>query len=420
MYNGPDLFFNGDMREIEGGVCAPRGFRAGGIWCGIKAGSRKRDLALIYADKPCAAAAVFTTNRVKAAPVLVSREHLAGGVLRAVIANSGNANACTGEPGLAAARRMTELAAGEFAISPREVAAASTGVIGVPLPIAAIESSISSLADSIRADAAGHEAALEAIMTTDTRKKAAALEFEIGGRTLRLGAMAKGSGMIHPNMATMLCFITTDAAVSRDLLDRALRRAVGRSFNRVTVDRDTSTNDMVIIMADGEAGNAPINAEGPDYALFAEALEALCVKLARAVARDGEGATRLLTVSLRGAADEAAAETLARAAAGSSLVKAACFGADANWGRVLCALGYAGADFDPAAVDIRFASAAGEVLVCKAGVSAPFSEEEAKRILSQEEIEIRVDLAGGGPGAAAAWGCDLSYDYVKINGDYRS
>jgi glutamate N-acetyltransferase/amino-acid N-acetyltransferase len=418
MYNAGDLFFNGVMREIEGGICAPRGFRAGGIWCGIKTDSRKRDLALIYADKPCAAAAVFTTNRVQAAPVLVSREHLAGGVLRAIIANSGNANACTGEPGLAAARRMAELAAGEFAIDPREVAVASTGVIGLPLPIAAIESSISSLADSIHPG--GHEAALEAIMTTDTRKKAAALEFEIQGKALRLGGMVKGSGMIHPNMATMLCFITSDAAVSRDLLDRALRRAVGRSFNRVTVDGDTSTNDMVIIMANGEGGNPPIEAEGPDYALFAEALELLCVKLARALARDGEGATRLVTVSLRGAADEGAAETLAKAVAASSLVKAACFGADANWGRVLCALGYAGADFDPAGVDVRFAGAAGEILVCRAGAPVPFSEEEARKILSGEEIEIRIDLAGGGPGAATAWGCDLSYDYVRINGDYRS
>jgi glutamate N-acetyltransferase/amino-acid N-acetyltransferase len=408
------------MRDLEGGVCAPKGFRAGGIWCGIKAGSRKRDLALIYSEKPCTAAALFTTNRVQAAPVLVSREHLRGGILRALIANSGNANACTGEPGLAAARSMAELAAGEFAINAQEVAVASTGVIGVPLPIAAIESSISSLADSLRSDAAGHEAALEAIMTTDTRKKAGALELETGGRALRIGAMVKGSGMIHPNMATMLCFITTDAAVSRELLDRALRRAVGRSFNRVTVDGDTSTNDTVIIMANGEAGNRPIEAEGPEYALFAEALEALCIKLARAVARDGEGATRLVTVNLKGAADEAAAETLARAVASSSLVKAACFGADANWGRVLCALGYAGADFDPGKTDVYFAGSTGEVLVCRAGASVPFSEEEARKILSQDEIEIRIELTGGGAGAATVWGCDLSYDYVKINGDYRS
>ncbi|MDR3247508.1 MAG: bifunctional glutamate N-acetyltransferase/amino-acid acetyltransferase ArgJ [Treponema sp.] len=408
------------MKDIEGGVCAPKGFRAGGIWCGIKAGSRKRDLALIYSEKPCAAAAMFTTNRVKAASVLVSREHLAGGRLRAIIANSGNANACTGEPGLVAARRMAELAAEEFAINAQEVAVASTGVIGVPLPIGAIESSISGLADSIRPDAAGHEAALEAIMTTDTRKKAASLELEIGGKAVRIGGMTKGSGMIHPNMATMLCFVTTDAVISGELLDKALRQAVRRSFNRVTVDGDTSTNDTIIVMANGEAGNAPINNEGPDYALFAEALQVLCTKLARAMARDGEGASRLVTVSLTGAADEDTAEALAKSVAASSLVKAACFGADANWGRVLCAMGYSGAEFDPDKTDVYFASNAGQVLVCKGGASVPFSEEDAKKILSPEEIEIRIELAGSAPGAVTVWGCDLTYDYVKINGDYRS
>jgi glutamate N-acetyltransferase/amino-acid N-acetyltransferase len=375
---------------------------------------------LIYSEKPCTAAAMFTANRVKAASVLVSREHLAGGRLRAVIANSGNANACTGEAGLAAARRMAELAADEFALEPSDVAVASTGVIGVPLPVAAIESGIGSLADSLRPDQSGHEAALEAIMTTDTRKKAAGLELEIGGKTVRMGGMTKGSGMIHPNMATMLCFVTTDAAINRELLDKALRQAVKRSFNRITVDGDTSTNDTIIVMANGEAGNEPINAEGPGFHLFAEALEALCVKLARAMARDGEGATRLVTVNLRGASDEEGAEILAKAVASSSLVKAACFGADANWGRVLCALGYAGPDFDPEKTDVRFASSAGQILVCRGGASVPFSEEEAKKILSPEEIEIRVDIGGGGQGSAVVWGCDLSYDYVKINGDYRS
>jgi len=339
---------------------------------------------------------------------------------RAVIANSGNANACTGEPGLAAARRMAELAAQKFAINPKEVAVASTGVIGVPLPIAAIESSIGALANSIRGDAAGHEAALEAIMTTDIRKKAAGLELEIGGKTVRLGGMTKGSGMIHPNMATMLCFVTTDAAISRELLDKALRRAVRRSFNRLTVDGDTSTNDTVLVMASGPAGNAPINAEGPDYELFAGALEALCVNLARAMARDGEGASKLLTVTVKGAADEDTAETLAKSVAASSLVKAACFGADANWGRVLCALGYAGVDFDPDRTDVRFKSAAGEITVCRGGASFPFSEDDAKKILSREEIEIRIDIGGGGQGSALVWGCDLTYEYVKINGDYRS
>jgi glutamate N-acetyltransferase/amino-acid N-acetyltransferase len=368
---------------------------------------------------------MFTTNKVKAASVLVSAEHSAGGRLRAVIANSGNANACTGEAGLAAARRMAELAAAKLSalrgapVPANEVAVASTGVIGVPFPIGVVESGMDPLAASLRDDPAGHDAALEAIMTTDTRKKEAAVEIELGGRAVRLGGMAKGSGMIHPNMATMLCFITTDAAISRECLDRALRQSVRRSFNRLTVDGDCSTNDTVIVMANGLAANTPIAGPGPEFDAFAGALEALCVKLARAMARDGEGATRLVTVALRGAADEAAAETLAKSVASSNLVKAACFGADANWGRVLCALGYAGVDLDPASVDLVFASAAGEIPVCRGGAAVPFSEEEAKRILSQEEIEIRISVGNGG-GAATAWGCDLSYDYVRINGDYRS
>jgi glutamate N-acetyltransferase/amino-acid N-acetyltransferase len=413
------------MKEIQGGVCAPRGFFAGGVRCGIKASAAKRDLALIYSGEPCAAAAMFTTNKVKAAAVLVSAEHIAGGRLRAVIANSGNANACTGAAGLAAARRMADLAAAKLSalckapVASAEVAVASTGVIGVPFPVGAVESGMDALALSLGNDAAGHDAALEAIMTTDTRKKDGAVEIEIGGKAVRLGAMAKGSGMIHPNMATMLSFITTDAAITGDCLDRALRQSVRRSFNRLTVDGDTSTNDTVILMANGLAGNAPIAAAGAEFDAFAAALEALCVKLARSMARDGEGASRLLTVALSGAADEAAAETLAKSVAASSLVKAACFGADANWGRVLCALGYAGVDLDPAAVDLRFASAAGEIPVCRAGEPVPFSEDEARRILSQEEIEIRISV-GTGAGAATAWGCDLTYDYVRINGDYRS
>jgi glutamate N-acetyltransferase/amino-acid N-acetyltransferase len=407
------------MREIAGGVCAPKGFRAGGIWCGIKASSRKRDLALIYSEKPCTAAAMFTTNKVKAASVLVTREHVSGGVLRAVIANSGNANACTAEAGLAAARKMAELAADLFAINPKEVAVASTGVIGVPLPVAAIESGIESLGNSLRADESGHAAALEAIMTTDARKKDGAFETEIDSKTVRIGGMVKGSGMIHPNMATMLCFITTDVSITRDMLDKALKAAVKRSFNRLTIDGDTSTNDTVLVMASGEAGNATINAEGPAFTLFAELLQGLCVKLTRAMARDGEGATKLVTVKVTGAASEDDAETLSKSVAASSLVKAACFGADANWGRVLCAMGYSGAEFDPPAVDVRFASRAGEILVCSSGSSIPFSEETAKKILSEEEIEI-VIKTGTGKGDATAWGCDLSYDYVKINGDYRS
>ena len=407
------------MKEIPGGICAPKGFKAGGVACGIKASSKKLDLALIYSEKPCSAAAVFTTNKVKAASVLVSQEHIAGGRLRAVIANSGNANACTGEDGLDAARKMASLVAGRFEIKPAQVAVASTGVIGVPLPIGLIENNIGALVGSLRDDVAGHEAALEAIMTTDVRKKEGATEIEVDWKPVRIGGIAKGSGMIHPNMATMLCFITTDAAVEPKFLDSCLRSAVQRSFNRITVDGDTSTNDMVIIMANGEAGNSLLTESSPGSEIFAGALESLCIHLARATARDGEGATKLVTVSVLGAEDEEAAETIARAVASSSLVKAACFGADANWGRILCAMGYSGADFDPDEVDVSFASEEGEIQVCSYGEALPFSEEDAKRILKQEEIEIRI-TAGEGSGCATAWGCDLSYDYVKINGDYRS
>jgi glutamate N-acetyltransferase/amino-acid N-acetyltransferase len=412
------------MKVISGGVCAARGFRAGGVWCGVKASSKKRDLGLIYSEKTCTAAALFTTNLVKAASVLVSAEHLSRGRLHGVIANSGNANACTGEAGIKAARRMAALAADEFALNPEAFAVASTGVIGVPLPIEKIEAAMPGLVNSLGNDQAGHDAVLEAIMTTDTRRKDIAVECEIAGKTVRFGAMVKGSGMIHPNMATMLCFISTDCAISRELLDRALRKAVGLSFNRVTVDGDTSTNDMVLVMANGAAGNAVIESEGPSYAIFEETLGFLCIKLARAMARDGEGATRLVTVRVSGAESEAGAETLAKSVASSSLVKAACFGADANWGRVLCALGYAGVPFDPAETSVDFAGAidpehSGAITVFRQGSPVEFSEEEAKRILSGEEIEIRVSV-GTGPGAAEVWGCDLSYDYVKINGDYRS
>ena len=405
--------------ELSGGVTAPAGFRAGGIYCGIKASSTKRDLALIYSEKPCIASAMFTTNKVKSACVIISQEHIADGVLRAIIANSGNANACTGEEGIASARKMANLAADLFAINPKQVAVASTGVIGVPLLISAIESSIEALGNSLQGDEAGHSAALEAIMTTDTRKKDGAVEAEINGKKIRIGAMLKGSGMIHPNMATMLCFITTDAAIDRDALDDSLRKVVKRSINRVTVDGDTSTNDMVIIMANGQAGNDAIKSGSSEHEVFTQALEKLCVKLSRSLARDGEGATKLLTVSVTGAVDEDSAELMAKSVAGSSLVKAAFFGADANWGRILCAMGYSGADFDPEKVDVIFASEGEEIMLCKNGASLPFSETDAKRILEREEIEIIINT-GAGSGQAAAWGCDLTYDYVKINGDYRS
>jgi len=406
------------LKEIPGGVCAPKGFRAGGVHCGIKANPEKKDLALVHSERPCAAAAVFTKNLVKSACVLVTQDHVAGGTLRAIIANSGNANACTGQAGLEAARRMAELAARELGIGAREVAVASTGVIGVPLPIGKIEGGMDALAGSLRQDAEGHGAALDAIMTTDTRKKEISVEIETGGVPVRIGGMAKGSGMIHPDMATMLCFLTTDAALPAGTLDRLLRRAVGRSFNRVTVDGDTSTNDMVIIMANGAAGGPVLGGGGLDA--FARALDAVCVSLARAIARDGEGATRLVAVTVSGAASEEAAEALAKSVASSSLVKTTCFGADANWGRILCAMGYSGADFDPSRTGVRFASAGEEIAVCADGNPVPFSEDDAKRILSRDEIEILVDISGDGDGKATVWGCDLTYDYVKINGDYRS
>jgi glutamate N-acetyltransferase/amino-acid N-acetyltransferase len=417
------------MKQIQGGLCAPQGFRAGGVWCGIRKKNDKRDLALIVSDTVCTAAGMYTTNKVKAASVLVSREHLASGQCQAIICNSGNANACTGEAGLDAARRMARAAGAALGIDPGLVAVGSTGVIGVPLPVEKVEQAMPDLLRALSADYPGHAAALEAIMTTDTRKKEIALEFELDGKPVRIGAIAKGAGMIHPNMATMLSFITTDAAISHDLLQSALRLAVSRSFNRVTVDGDTSTNDMVIILANGKAGNAPITRDAADFKVFAAALEQVCINLAKAIARDGEGATRLVTCTVRGAKDEKTAETLAKAVVGSSLVKAACFGADANWGRILCAMGYSGAEFEPETVSVRFASSAGAVEVCRNGASIPFSEDLAKKVLSQEEIEILIDIdthkaekdkADSLEGIATCWGCDLTYDYVKINGDYRS
>jgi glutamate N-acetyltransferase/amino-acid N-acetyltransferase len=407
------------MKVIEGGICAPRDFLASGIRCGIKTSESKRDLALVFSKRPCTSAAVFTANRVQAASVTVSREHNQSGKIRAVVANSGNANACTGPVGLEAAQRMAQITAEKLGIQAEETAVGSTGVIGVPLPIEKIEAGIPELAASL--NSSGADAALGAIMTTDLRKKFMAVEFDLpgGSSPLRIGAMVKGSGMIHPNMATMICVITTDAAITAAMLDRALRRAVGRSFNRLTVDGDMSTNDMALIMANGAAGCVLIDSEGPAWDAFTLALEEVCTGLAKAMAKDGEGATRLITVTVDGAACEEDAAALARSVAGSSLVKAACFGADANWGRVLCALGYAGVAFEPEETSVTFVSAAGAVPVCKNGESLPFSEEKAKQVLLDEEIEIRVSV-GSGLGKASAWGCDLSYDYVKINGDYRS
>ena len=414
------------MKTISGGVCAPKGFSAGGIRCGIKPASKKKDLALIYSHNPCSAAAMFTTNKVKAASIIVSQENIADGKLRAVIVNSGNANACTGEQGLNAAKRMANLAADVLSIGMSEVAVASTGVIGVQLPVEVIGNNIGALKAALRDDEQGHADALEAIMTTDTRKKEIAVEIELDGKPTRIGAMTKGSGMIHPNMATMLAFITSDAAITPDALDYCLRNAVKRSFNRLTVDGDTSTNDMVLVMANGKAENETINIEQltknnkqSNLSVFYEALEFVCVELTKMMARDGEGATKLVTVNVTGAYCEDTAEALAKSVASSSLVKAACFGADANWGRVLCAMGYAGVDFSPEKAFVSFNSKAGLIKVFEEGKPLQFSEEKAKTILSEEEIEICISLMDG-RGAASAWGCDLTYDYVKINGDYRS
>jgi len=416
------------METISGGVCAPKGFSAGGIRCGIKPTSQKNDLALICSQGLCTASAMFTKNKVKAASILVSKKNVSNNKLRAVIVNSGNANACTGRKGIEAALKMAQLTADILTIDKSEVAVASTGVIGVQLPIDAIVNNIGALKDSLRDNEEGHAQALTAIMTTDTRRKEIAVEIEIDGKPVRIGAMAKGSGMIHPNMATMLAFITTDAAINAEALDLSLFSAVRRSFNLLSVDGDTSTNDMVLVMANGEAGNniissyskqATVKDVKPDYKVFAEALEYVCVELAKMIARDGEGATKLITVTVTGAFCDDTAQLLAKSVVSSNLVKAACFGADANWGRVLCAMGYSGADFSPEKTVINFSGRAGTLKVCEDGQPVPFSEEKAKEILSEDEIEILISLQDG-MGSASAWGCDLTYDYVKINGDYRS
>ena len=402
---------------IPGGVTAALGFSATGIHCGVKSQNpAKKDVALVVSDCDCAAAAVYTRNKVKAAPLLVTREHLKNGKARAIVANSGNANACAplGEEN---ARRMAQTAAQVLDIPAEDIVVASTGVIGQTLNVAVIEQGLPKLA-GMRTAMGGGDAA-EAIMTTDTAKKEFALKFMVGEDAVTMGGMAKGSGMIHPNMGTMLCFITTDLAICPELLQKALRQVTELSFNCVSVDGDTSTNDMCVVLANGRAGNAEIREEGPEYQLFLEALQTLCIKFAKAIAADGEGATRLVTCRLSGAADYAEAKCLAKSIISSSLVKAAMFGADANWGRVLCAMGYSGVDFDPETVSVAFSSAAGRVEVCKDGRGLPFDEALAKKVLSVDSVVIEASLKKGAA-SAECWGCDLTYDYVKINGDYRT
>ncbi len=403
------------MTIIPGGVTAALGFTAAGIHCGVRKNKEKRDLALIFCEKPCAAAAVYTTNRVKAAPIYVTMENLENGMARAILANSGNANACAPN-GMENARRACAALAKRLGIAEDEIIVNSTGVIGMPLPIEVIEAGIPALADSLSRD--GTPAA-EAIMTTDLTKKEFACQITLGGRTVTLGGIAKGSGMIKPNLATMMAFVTTDCAITSELLHEALAASCGRTYNRISVDGDTSTNDMSAILASGLAGNPLIAEKNADYDTFVAALDAVNLHLAREIARDGEGATKLVTCRVTGARSEEVAAALSMAVISSSLVKAAMFGADANWGRVLCAMGYSKAPFRPEFVDISFSSPAGTVQVCAQGRGLPFDETLAKEILTQKEITILADCHEG-DGQAECYGCDLTYDYVKINGDYRT
>ncbi len=404
------------MKLIEGGVCAAKGFLASGVHCGIRKNRTKRDLALILSECRATAAAVYTTNLVKGAPLDVTKAHIADGYAQAVICNSGNANTCNAN-GIEVAEQMSELLAKELGIKADDVVVASTGVIGQPLNIEPIAKGIPQLAKELSSH--GGSAAAEGIMTTDTVKKEIAVEFELGGKVCRLGGIAKGSGMIHPNMATMLVFITTDVAISAEMLQKALSGDIANTFNMISVDGDTSTNDMVSVLANGMAGNKEITEDGEDFAIFMKALNTVNVQLCRWIAGDGEGATKLLECRVSGAASDKDAKTVAKSVICSSLLKAAMFGADANWGRVLCAIGYSGAAVDIHKVGVKFRSPKGEISVCENGAGVPFSEEKAKEILLEREIDIIVTL-GDGDATATAYGCDLTYDYVKINGDYRT
>ncbi|MBC7084331.1 MAG: bifunctional glutamate N-acetyltransferase/amino-acid acetyltransferase ArgJ [Firmicutes bacterium] len=398
-------------QEIPGGVTAPMGFRAAGLHCGIK--RARPDLALIVSDVPAASAGVFTTNRVKAAPVLVSMEHLRSGRCRAVVVASGNANACTGPKGLEDARAMASVTGEALGIPPGEVVVASTGVIGVPMPIEKVCAGIRLAAAAL--EPGGSRAAAEAILTTDRTVKEVAVEGKIGGHPVRIGGIAKGSGMIHPNMATMLAFVTTDAAISPGMLRRALVRSVERSFNMITVDGDTSTNDMAVALASGLAGNPTIISEGSDFDAFAEGLDYVTGRLARMIVEDGEGATRVIRVEVHGARTEKDARQIARTIASSNLVKTAVFGADPNWGRVLAAAGRAGVDFDANLADVFI----GDVLVARAGAAVDFDEARARDALASREVLIAVDLHAGFE-SACAYTCDLTYEYVRINASYRT
>ncbi len=404
------------MKYIDGGVTAAKGFTASGIHCGIRKNQTKKDLAMIKSEVKATAAAVYTQNKVYGAPITVTKNNIADGYAQAVIVNSGNANTCNSD-GVEKAEMMCDIASKALSVAKEDVIVASTGVIGMSLDVTPIAGSAEKLASQM-SSCGGNDAA-KAIMTTDTVSKECAVEIELSGETVTLGACCKGSGMIHPNMATMLCFMTTDCAISSAMLQKALSDTVKDTFNMISVDGDTSTNDMVCIMANGFAGNDEITTEGDDFEIFKEALKAVSVKLSRMIAGDGEGAQRLLECTVKGAPDERTAKKISKSIICSSLVKTAMFGADANWGRILCAIGYTEGDFSIDTIDVYLSSCKGEVKVCEKGFGIEFSEEKAKEILLESEIVLTVEM-NQGKADATAWGCDLTYDYVKINGDYRT
>lgn len=407
-----------NYQSIEGGVCAAEGFQAGAVHCGIRKNRSKKDLALIVSAMPAAAAAIYTKNKVKGAPILVSQKHLENGIAQAIVCNSGNANTCNAD-GVYIAEQMCQSAAQALGIPAEDIVISSTGVIGEPLPLEPIKAGMAPLAASLASGTAASWSAAEAIMTTDTKVKQAAVSFALGGKPCKLGGICKGSGMIHPNMATMLCFVTSDAKISPEMLRKICKEVADETFHMISVDGDTSTNDTLAVLANGMAGNEPITGPGEDYEIFKGAMMEVCRILSREMAADGEGATHLIECVVSGAPDKDTARKVAKSVICSSLVKSAVFGADANWGRVLCAVGYAEADFAIDCVDVSLSSPAGCIQVCVNGAGVDFSEEQAKKILLEKEIGILINMKQGSA-EATAWGCDLTYDYVKINGDYRT
>lgn len=406
------------LKNISGGVCAPNGFLASGIHCGIRKNKSKKDLAIIFSEVPCSAASVYTLNKVQGAPIAVTKKHLENGTAQGILCNSGKANTCNAD-GVEIAKKMCELAADATTLSAQDFIVASTGVIGQSLPIAPFIEGVPQAVSLLEHSPEACLDAANAIMTTDTKVKQLAFEFVLGGKTCHIGAIGKGSGMIHPNMATMLIFITTDVAISPAYLQKALSTATHTTFNQISVDGDTSTNDMVSVLANGMAENSLIDSENEDYAVFFGALHSICLEMSRCIAGDGEGATKLLECKVTGAPSDEIALAVSKSVISSSLLKAAMFASDANWGRILCAIGYTPGDFSIDQVSVTIKSSEGEVLVCQNAAHVPYSEEHATKVLSQPEVLLDISM-GDGTGEGTAWGCDLTYDYVKINADYRS